>query len=231
LGDLKLTYDWDWSGGESAFKRALELNPSAAVAYEIYSDHYLSPMKRHDEAIAAMKQALELDPLSVLFHNMLGWTLFWARQYDQAVEQFRKTAKIAPNQVWPYAGIAVVYANRGMYEEAIAESKKAVEVSGGWALAVVNLGDTYALAGKREEALKVLDELQERAKQEYMQSMYFAWVYMALGEKDQVFEWLQKAYEEHSNFLIHLNSDPVYDSLRSDPRFQELIRKVFGAAE
>jgi TolB-like protein len=226
LADAKL-FEWDWSGGESAIKRAIQLNPNYAVARLDYSMHYLTPMLRRDEAIAEMKRALKLDPLSPVVNDHIGWPFLWARQYDQAIEQFQKALELDPNLPWSCIGLGEAYLLKGMYEQAISWYQKAVDVTQGWSTAVAFLGWAYGMVGKKDEAQRLLAELQERATQEPIKPIAFALVYMGLGERDHAFEWLQKAYEERSQELIHLRSGPIFSiPLGSDPRYMELAKKV-----
>jgi adenylate cyclase len=227
LADAKLMFEWDWSGGESAIKRAIRLNPNYAIARLDYSMHYLEPMLRHDEAMAEMKRALKLDPLSPVVNDHVGWPFLYARQYDQAIEQFQKALEIEPNLPYSCIGLGETYLLKGMYEQAILWHQKAVDVTKGWSTSVAFLGWAYGMVGKKDEAQRLLEELKERAKQEHIRPIAFALVYMGLGEKDQAFEWLQKAYEERSPELIHLRSWQIfYMPLGSDPRYRELVKKV-----
>jgi TolB-like protein/lipopolysaccharide biosynthesis regulator YciM len=228
LARIRALYDWDWSGAEREFKRALELNPSYAYAHSSYGINYLSPMGRHEEAIAELKHAQELDPLSLPINEAVAWGFLWARQYDQVIEQSRKVLEMDPNYIWIHLTIGIAYRREGMYEQSIAEFQKMkdlMKASPPWA--EMNFACTYAVSGKKEETYKIIDELKERAKQEYIPSWYFAVIYVGLDEKDQAFEWLQKAYDERSsNVMMWLKVDAWYDNLRSDPRFTELTQKV-----
>ncbi|MCI0525947.1 MAG: tetratricopeptide repeat protein, partial [Nitrospira sp.] len=202
LGLIKLLHDWDWSGAESAFKQALERNPNYAPVHQWYT-WYLSAMGRHDEAIAEIQKALELDPLSLIINRDVGLTLYFARRYDPAIEQYRKTLEMDPNFNVAYWGLGLAYLQKKMYEEAIPAFQKARSPG--------VLGYAYALSGKKDEAQKVLSHLKEQLKQRYVQSYFLAVIYAGLDEKDQAFQWLQKAYEERSPYLIWLQVDPLYD--------------------
>jgi len=225
LGFVKFKYDWDWAGAERDFKRAIELDPNYAYAHSNYS-LYLSEMGRHDEAIKEAKRGLESDPLSLDINNILGWILYLARRYDQEIEQFQNLLEIDQNYWIAYNNLARAYAGKEMYKIAIVEAQKAIELSGGNTMAIAALGYIYALTGRRDEAKKVLDDLFELSKQEYVSSFYVALVYSCLGQKDQAFEWLDKAYEEHDVYLSQLKVFPLFDSLRSDPRYKALLKKM-----
>ena len=227
MGNMNV-WDWNWSAAESAYKRAIQLNPNSALAHNGYGILYLSPMGRHDEAIVELRRAIELDPLNILDSHDLGWAFLLARQYDRAIEQLQKILEMEPNYVFVYWDLGLAYAAKGMYEKALAAMQKRIDQEGSTPSALGSLGWAYGISGKREEALKVLDRLKERAKQEPVDPIEFAWVYAGLSEKDLAIEWLQKTYEERSGSwqLIWLKVAPWYDNLRSDPRFTELLRKV-----
>lgn len=226
LGIIKLQHDWDWSGAEMEFKQALELNPGYAGAHQWYSA-YLTAMGRHREAIAEIRRAQELDPLSAHINMSVAVRVFMARQYDQAIEQCQKTLEMDPNFATARYWLGLAYEQKGRYKEALTELQKARDLLGQKELAGL-VGHTYAVAGKRGEALKILNELLElsKRKDEFIDPSYIAYVYIGLGEKDQAFEWLNKAVERRSGELFGLKVDPVFDPLRSDPRFQELLRRV-----
>jgi eukaryotic-like serine/threonine-protein kinase len=224
LAVIKTQYDWDWSGGESEFQRAIALNPSSARAHQAYGFVLLGGTGRFKEAIVELKRALELDPLSLLINSNLADALLAARQYDQAIEQARKTLDLDANFILAHQWLGLSYVQKSMYREGIAELEKAVAISPGDTLALSGLGYAYAAAGRRLEAQKVLDQLNEISKQEYVPAVYRAPIYAALGEKDKAFEWLEKAYEERS--IGDIQAVPVYDPLRSDPRFADLLRRM-----
>jgi len=217
------TYDWDWSGVEREFQRAIELNPSSVTAHRLYG-LALVMMGRFEEAIREIKTALELDPLSLANNHALGLGFLFARQYDQAIEQYQKTLELDPNFIFAHLYIGLSYAQKSMHKEAIAELEKAVAISPGNTLLISGLGYAYAAAGRRLEAQKVLDQLTDLSKQKYVSAVFRANIYVGLGEKDKAFEWLEKAYEDHSIYLVKV--DPTFDPLRSDPRFADLLRRM-----
>jgi len=225
LGTVKFFYDWDWSGAEREFRRAIEINPSYSDAHQMYS-YYLSAMGRFDEALAEMRRAQELDPLSLEKLAGIGEMLNFQRQYDQAIEQYQKTLEMDPNSGFAHWAIGNVYVNKGMYSEAIAEYQKAIPLSGDSPDEPAMLGYAYALSGKRREAQQVIDDLKERSKRTYVSPSTIAFIYGGLGEMKQAFVWLDKAYDERDSLLILLKIEPTFDPLRSDPRFTELLRRV-----
>ena len=225
LAVIKGDYEWDWLGAEREFKRAIELNPNYATAHHWYSD-YLGIMGRHEEAIAEIKRAQQLDPLSLIINTVAGVRFHWARRYDEAVEQLRKTLEMDPNFAVAHDWLGQVYEQMGQDESAIAEHQKAIRASGGSSQVVAALGHTYAAAGKRNEALRILADLNERRKMAYVSPYDIAVIHVAFGEKDQAFEWLEKAYQERASPIVVLKVDPRLDPLRSDPRFQDLLRRM-----
>jgi len=226
LGYIKKR-DWDWAVAEKELKRALELNPSSAPANSMYSI-YLRDIGRPDEALAYAKRAFEIDGPSPKSIADLGDAYYNARQYDQAIGLYLKAIEMDPNFAPAHARLGAAYLAKGMYREAIEELQKAKaldnspERQGRFAW----LAYAYAVSGQRAEAQKMLDELQETAKQRYIPPYNFALIYTGLGERDQAFLWLEKAYEEHAQNLTHLKANPMFDSLRSDPRFTDLLRRI-----
>jgi len=225
LGGVKFRYDWDWAGAERDFKRAIELDPNYAYAHANYS-LYLSNMGRHDEAIKEAKRGLESDPLSLDINNTLGWILHEARQYDHQIEILQNLLEIDQNNWLAHSNLALAYAEKGMYNKAIVEVKKAIKLSGNNKFDLATLGYIYVLTERKDEAKKLLDDLLEHSKKQNVSSFHVASVYTYLGQKDQAFEWLEKAYEERDLYLTQLKVYPLFDSLRSDPRFKALLKKM-----
>ena len=225
LAFVKFRFDWDWEGAERGFERAIELNPGSATAHHWYA-LYLTAMGRLREAITKIKQAQELDPLSLIINSAAGRIFHFARQYDRAVGAYQKTLEMDSNYGEAHLNLGLTYEQKGMYEEAIAELNKAITLSGDRPIILAVLGHTYAMAGRRGEARDALDELKELSKRCYVSSLDIAIVYMGLSEKDRAFEWLQKAYEDRSGLLVFLKVEPLYDSLRPDPRFIDLARRI-----
>ncbi len=224
LAYVCLHCDWDWASAEREFKRAIELNRNYANAHHFYS-HYLMAMGRTEESLAESKTALELDPVDSIMNVHLGWHYLYARQYDLAIEQLRNTVEADPNIPQPHQFLGEAYERMGLYPEAIAEFRKA-QVRDNTPRTLAFLGWTYAASAKRSQARKVFDELKELSKHRYVSPYFFAIISAGLGENDQAFEWLQRAYDERSESLIYLEVEPVFDRLRSDQRSQDLARRV-----
>src|SRR5712692_5208463 len=228
LGYIQTFYDWDWSGAEREFQRAIALNPGYAEAHYYYG-LALRNTGRLQEALAETKRAQELDPLSLLINRGLGLAFYTARQYDQAIEQERKTLDIDPKYMNARRTLGMAYVQKSMYKEAAVEFDKALVSYPDNQYVLSELGYAHAQAGKRAEAQKALDRLNDLAKQKYVPAGYRAMIYVGMGEKDKAFEWLEKSYEERyvvGDGTADIKVDPVFDSLRSDPRFQDLLRRM-----
>ena len=226
LAHLKVNYDWDWDDAQKEFKRSIGLNPDYATAHEWYGIHYLTPREQYDEAIQEMKRAQELEPTSLVMNTFLGAALYFARRYDQAIAQCSRTIEMDASFAVAHWHLGLAYEQNDMVNEAIDELKKAVVLSGDSPLMRAALGHAYAKAGKKNEALSVLDHLRELSKHRYVSSYEIAAIYVALGQKEQAFQWLEKSYQERCFHLVYLRVWPEFDSLHSDPRFQDLLRRI-----
>ena len=224
LAAVKRDYDWDWSGAEEEYLKAIEMKPNYPTAHQWYSE-YLSIMGRHDEAIKRIIHAQELDPLSPIIYSIGGLMAYhYARQYDQAISQCQKALEIDSNYVYAHYALVDNYIQLEMYEEAIKEAKIAVFLSGGGYKST--LATAYALSNKRNEAVVILDELIVKSNRTSTNYVAIARIYLALDMKDQALEWLEKGLRNREFNLIHLNECPQYDALRAEPRFIELLKKI-----
>jgi eukaryotic-like serine/threonine-protein kinase len=221
---IKEFFDWDFGNAERDFKRSIELNPNYPTARQWYGE-FLTAMGRHAEAIAEMKKAQELDPLSLIINKELGTAFSFAGQDDQAIEQLRKTLDMDSSFAPAYRDLGLVYTQKGMYGEAIAAFQKAISLEKDNTFSLMGLGYTYGVSGKREDAQRILDQLIETSKRFYVPPTYIAAVYVGLGDKDQAFQWLEKAYTERDD-LLYLKVAPPWRSLGSDARFASLVRRV-----
>jgi TolB-like protein/Flp pilus assembly protein TadD len=226
LGNILVNYDWNWSAAEKAFKRSIELKPDYATGHEWYAIHYLTATGRLEEAVQEMKKALELEPASLIMNTFMGATLYYAGQYDEAIDQCRRTIEMDPNFAVAHWHLGLAYEQKQVFDAAIEEFQKAVSLSGGSPLMKAALGHAYAKSQKKDEANKILGELNELSKQEYVSSYEVATIYVALGDNEQAFQLLEKAYAEHSFHLVRLNVSPHFKAISSDPRFQDLVHSV-----
>ena len=224
LALANLHSDWNWVEAEKEFRRALKLNPSNADIRHDYA-HYLLVMDRLNESMAESKRSLELNPFDTMLIACVGWHCPYSRQYDQTVEYCLKALAIDPTTTWAHLNLGWTFEQKSMFKEAIAEFKNAVS---GWDTVLANaaLGHGFAVSGDRRQAEEILAKPKERSKKGNVSAYDIAVVHQGLGDKDQAFEWLEKAYAERSGFLIHVKWDPRFASLHSDPRFQDLIRRI-----
>jgi len=226
LGLIRLWYDWDWSAAQIHLKRAVELNPSSAVAHHSYGVYFMA-MRRLEEALHETTRARELDPLSARFHLGKGSALYYLGDYDRALEEWAAALDVSPHSPDAHAFLGLAYLQKGMYEEAVASARNAEKVSAVTPDDLALAGYIYGRAGRRGDALRVLNELRESSKRESGPiNSKVAWVYAGLGQKDQAFHWLEKAYQEREYGLAMLKLIPPYDPLRDDPRFQALLRRM-----
>ena len=220
-----LSGEWNWAGAEKEFKRAIELNANYATTHHWYSNLLLA-MGRLDEATIEIKRAMELDPLSLIINACWADTFYGRKEYDQAIREFRRTLEIDPNFAGARLLLGVCHREKGEFEEAITEIQKAIVLSGDPFYGLGDLGNAYALAGKKGPAMDVITKLLELSKQGYSVKYDIALIYYGLGDKERVFEWLGKACEEKAYGLDLLKTEPVWDGLRSDPRFKSLLKRM-----
>jgi tetratricopeptide (TPR) repeat protein len=216
---------FDWRNAQVEFDRAIELNPNLAWAYEIYG-WFLGGAGRLDEAIAKDKKAIELDPLNSFFQAALAYSLYHARRYDDALVQIKKTFELDPAATLAHHLLGCCLLWKGDTAGAIAEFQESkTVVTGAWYQGL--LGYAYATSGNRPKAEEMLLELEQMAERQYVNSTAFADIHLGLGEKEKALDWLEIAYENQESACWYLKVDPIYDSVRNEPRFQALVRNVF----
>jgi DNA-binding winged helix-turn-helix (wHTH) protein/TolB-like protein/Flp pilus assembly protein TadD len=225
LAHVRFWYDWDWSGAETEFKRAIELSPNYPRAHQGYAS-YLMVMGRYQEAISEIKRAQGLAPLSLPVNVQVARILYFAREYDEAIEQCRKTLEMDPNFGGAHQFLGRSYKQKGMYEESVTELRKARGLLPKNAEVLSLIGYTNAVSGRIADAQKILQELQQLSKEGYVSPYHLAMVYVGLGEQDKTFDWLEKAFAEREGRMTILKSAPEFDSLRSDPRYIDLVRRI-----
>lgn len=223
LGLATDMYVWDWEAGEKEFRRGIELKPGYANGHHWYAEH-LSETGRNAEAIAEIRKAESLDPLSLIIGADVAYLLVVAHRYDEAIDQSRKTIEMNPNFAVAHFVLGLAYEQKKMYGGAITAFQKAVQFSGGNSSYKANLAHAYAIAGKRSEAIAILNELKDRSKHELLNPFDVALIYAGLNDKDQAVAWLEKAYQGRFDPVIL--TWPAFDPLRADPRFQDLIRRI-----
>jgi serine/threonine-protein kinase len=225
LACVAAQFDWDWSAAEPGFRRAIELKPQYGPVHIWYS-HFLRAMGRTDASLAESRRALECDPLGLVLNMHMGWHLVYSRQYEHAVQQCLKTLELDPTFILARVFLGQAYEQMGDHSNAIAEFEKAVELSQRHPPYLADLGHGYAKAGREADALKILDELLNAASRRYVSARSIAEVYIGLGNLDEAFRWLQTAIEHRTGWLIHIRENPRYDSLRGDPRYLDLVRRM-----
>jgi TolB-like protein/Flp pilus assembly protein TadD len=225
-----LHYDLNWAEAEKEFKRALELNPSLAMIHHLYA-HLLMAQDRMEESLAEVKLASELDPFANPNHLCSGWHCFSTAGYDEAIELARRDILAGSDASWAHVTLGMAYEQKFMIKEAIVEFQNAVDSWKGNFLPLADLGHAYGIAGKKKEAQEILakllvEKLSKKSDRIYVSAYDIAAVYIGLGEKDPTFEWLSKALEERSGFLVYIKCDRRFDGLRSDPRYEALLKRI-----
>jgi DNA-binding winged helix-turn-helix (wHTH) protein/TolB-like protein/Flp pilus assembly protein TadD len=224
IGSIRF-YEWDWSGAERAFKHASKLNPNYERNHSDY-EHCLLAMKRFDEALAESKRVLELDPVSAHYNRNVAMILYFARRYDEAIEQCQKALELDPDMVSVYVWLGAAYEQKGLYDQAVKAYLKPEVLSGIGPEAGLAMREAYAALGWKGLWQKALELMKGQAKHWNANTSQLAEIYARLGEKDQAFALLEKAYEQRLTKMKFLNTDPVWDGLRSDPRYADLVRRM-----
>jgi TolB-like protein/Flp pilus assembly protein TadD len=224
LARVRMEYDWDWRGAEGEYRRALALAPSYPTGHELYAI-YLSLLGRHEEALAEIERARALDPLSRIIGSMKGVLLDLSRRHDEAIAQFRRTLELDPDFAHAHLGLGLAYLTKGMRAEGIAELETAVRLTGRRTY-TGELAYAYAASGQRGRALALARELEDRSRREYVSPVTVALAYTGLGDKDGAFRWLERAADLRDPGVLVLRVEPLFDPLRSDPRFTRLLTRV-----
>jgi TolB-like protein/tetratricopeptide (TPR) repeat protein len=222
---VKGMYEWDWTGAEELFRKALEVEPGSELSRHLYTMFAILPMARMEEALAMVDEAMRIDPLSLLVSASRGAVLLVSRRLSEAEAEYRKTLELDPNFWRAVLGLGRVYEAQGRSEDAIACMERATLISDRVPSAIGALGHAYALAGRRQDAHKLLEELEQLAKRRYVSPYGRVLIYLGLGD-ERVFEWLDRSCEDRAGWLMYLATDPRFDPLRSDDRFRRLLDKM-----
>ncbi|HEY0376036.1 MAG TPA: protein kinase [Pyrinomonadaceae bacterium] len=216
---------WDWPESEREFKEAIRLNPNYASAHQWYAN-YLAAQRRFDEAEAETRQTQELDKTSLIINSHFGLIYFFAGRFDDAIEACRKTIELDPNFFVARRYLGLSYAQKGMYRQAVEEYEKAIDASKGSALMRAEYASVLALNGETDKARAELSKLEDEKKTRYISAYHIATIYVALKDRDRAFEWLEQAFKERADWMVFLNVDPRFKSLRPDSRFTDLLRRM-----
>jgi serine/threonine-protein kinase len=224
-GATTMFYDFDWLTAEHEYKRSGDLNPNYEINYEAYA-WLLLATGMLDDGIRVAQRGTEAAPLSVPLSVDVALAYYIARRYNKALEQAQKSLEIEPAYYVTWLILAEIYIAMGMHEAAIQQCQKAIDLAGRTSSALALLGHSYAMSGRPREASKILDELNRMSKREYVSPYDVAIVYVGLRDKDRAMEQLKKAYDDRAGFIIFLNVEPIFDPIRSDPAFEELVRRL-----
>jgi len=225
LAWVEYNYEWNWQAAEAELRRALELNPGYATAH-MWLSGLLGVLGRSNEALEEAKEALDVDPLALIVNANVGLQLYDARRFDEAIAQFRTTLDIEPNFPIAILWMAKAQFARGDLSSGVTLTQRFVDLTGATPFSLAFRGYAHARMGEQAEALAIIDRLLALRSQKYVSAYYFAVVYTALGKTDEAMLWLERAFDERSDFLIYLAVDPIFDPLRTDPRFRNLVRRV-----
>jgi tetratricopeptide (TPR) repeat protein len=225
LSAISADYDWDWKESNRLSQRAIELDPSYATAHQWYGQHLVC-QGRFEEGLASVQRARELDPLSPVMNSTLGTVLYLGRRYDEAIEQFRRTLELDQTFVGAHVHLGLAYLHKGLHTEALQEVQRARDLAPSTLEFPSFLAYAHALAGNRPEALKLLQELSGLAERRHVSPLLFAIPHIGLGDNAQALDWLEKAVEERAGFLETAKVDPIFDSLRTNPRFAVLLKRL-----
>ena len=226
LAHVKATQDWDWTGAEREFQRAISLDPRYATAHHWYAMSCLAPLGRLDEALDEMIVAQSLDPVSSIVARDLAVIHFYRRDFETALEQCDHTIELNPHFAPAYWMLGVIQEQRQDFDESAAAFQRAVHLSPQTPRMHGALGRTFALSGRKKQALEVLRKLEAYAKERYVSPLEFAWIQFALGDIDLGLPLAQKALEDRSFDLISIKVDPRFDTLKDDPRFETIVRRL-----
>jgi eukaryotic-like serine/threonine-protein kinase len=225
LAAVSYRYNWNWADAEKNFKHSIQFKPDYATAHQWYSA-MLAAMGRFDESNAEGQRARDLEPFSLTINSDVGRHHFYARQFDQAIATHQKSLEMDPNFARGHVELGYVFAQVGRHEEAVSEFQQALSLDKDSINALVGLGHAYALAGKKEQALEVVGQLKKLAEQRYISPYHFAVIYIPLGEREQALTGLEKAADERFNLMVFLTVEPLFESLRSEPRFVALTERL-----
>jgi tetratricopeptide (TPR) repeat protein len=225
MGVIHMWFEWEWKEAEREFLRAIELTPGLPISH-VYYNLLLVQTGRFDEAEEQIREAIACDPLSVPSNVYLAGVYHYRRDYDRSIQQARRALEIDPNDIEAHIVVALNLEQKREYPEAIAELEKAYELADRNPLLLGPLGSCYGGAGEKEKALGLIDGLNEAAKQMYVAPMSWVMLYLGVGDIESAFHWLEKSAEARDILLCYLKVGPIYDQIREDPRYGELLQRI-----
>jgi tetratricopeptide (TPR) repeat protein len=225
LAYVNFYFDWNWPTAESEFKKAIALNPNYATAHDYYC-YFLMAMQRPAEAKEEIERALQLDPLSVPINTDIGFQMFYVGNYDDAIEQLKKTLQMNPKYPLAHLWLGRSYQQKRMFDESMAEYQATDSALPNWVVTIAGIGNLQGLTRKDTDARLTLAKLNAMSESRYVTPYGVALVYVGMGNKDEAFRWLEKAFDDRANWLVWLRLDPRWESLRADPRFSEMIGRM-----
>jgi TolB-like protein/DNA-binding winged helix-turn-helix (wHTH) protein/Tfp pilus assembly protein PilF len=227
LAYISFYFDWNWTAAEAEFKKAIALNPNYATAHDYYC-YFLTAMQRPQEAKAQIDRALQLDPLSLPINSDAGFQMVYSYQYDAAIEQLKKTLQMNPKFPLAHLWLGRAYQAKGMFDQAMVEYQATDSALPDWPVTVAGIGNLQGYAKKDADARLTLARLDNMSKTKYVTPYGIALVYAGMGDKDQTFRWLERAFDDRANWLVWLRFDSRWDSIRSDPRYADLVRRIWN---
>jgi tetratricopeptide (TPR) repeat protein len=226
IGLVLAVYDWNWPEAEREFQAAIDLNPGYVMARHWYAYNCLIPTGRLDEAISQLKAALDQDPVSLIVNCVLGLLYSMTHQYDAAIDQLTRARSLERNFYFAHWYLGMVLTQKKMFPEAVESLETALSLAGTIPAIVASLGQTHALAGNIDAANQLLESMKELSTKRYVASDVFAQIYAALGEREQAIAHMEKAFEEHASSMVHLMVNPIYDDIRNQAQFREIVETV-----
>ena len=225
MGLILTWYEWDWEGAEREYRRAIDVNPQEVWCRVFYAES-LAMLMRHDEAISEARMALSLDPLLLEANRVLGMVLFYARDYRAACDQWREIIKLDPSYMPAYFFLGLTYLANNEYDNALEALEQVSSIDPENPVCQACRGVGYAKSGRKEEARRILRQREKKRTREYFPAVMVSWVAAGLGDRDLTFEWLETAYKEKDCLLATLSVLPLFDFMRGDPRFENLLRRL-----
>jgi tetratricopeptide (TPR) repeat protein len=225
LAHVLYQFEWDFPGAEKEFRRAIALSPNDPNAHQWYSN-FLSVSRRNEESFEQIRLARRLDPLNLITYADAGLAYYLAGQYDRAIEELRQSLELEANFHLTHLDLGLALAGKGLFEQAIDEAKIAMRLEPNDPNPISLYGYACARAGRLPEVDQALESLRVLSQKRFVSSFLFGFLYAGLGKKEKILEWLEKAYEERAGLLVYLNVERAFDPLRSEPRFQDLVRRM-----